>query len=267
MFALLATLAVAQPEPQTSEEFYAVAQQAMNDKQMDKVVANCTRALVLDPEFAEAIVLRGNAHALLGQPEQAITDFSAALKMRPRSTIFIGRANQYMVLKEYRLAIADYDEAVRRLSNRSQDYELRARAKQALGDSQGAAQDRAKAEELASGLKPTPPATIVAAADGDAPKVYKIGGDVSAPKIVKHVEPEYSEAARRAKFNGVVSMTLVVDEKGMPRDIRVVRPTGMGLDEKALEAVRKWRFAPGRKNGVPVSTYATVDVSFRILDK
>jgi periplasmic protein TonB len=94
---------------------------------------------------------------------------------------------------------------------------------------------------------------------------YKIGGGVSAPKVIFQVEPEYSEDARKAKFQGTVVIALVVDEKGNPRDIRVVRPLGMGLDQKAIEAVEKWRFRPGQKDGKAVPTQATIEVSFRLL--
>lgn len=94
---------------------------------------------------------------------------------------------------------------------------------------------------------------------------YRIGGGVSAPAVILKVEPEYSEEARKAKFQGTVLLSVVVDEKGNPRDLRVVRPLGLGLDEKAIEAVMKWRFRPGLKDGraVPVSAY--VEVNFRLL--
>ncbi len=95
--------------------------------------------------------------------------------------------------------------------------------------------------------------------------VYKIGGGVSAPTLVFKVEPEYSEEARKAKFQGTVVLYVVVDEKGMPRDLKVVRPLGLGLDQKALEAVQKWRFKPGVKDGKPVSVGATIEVNFRLL--
>ena len=94
---------------------------------------------------------------------------------------------------------------------------------------------------------------------------FRIGGGVSAPKVIFQVEPEYSEDARKAKFQGTVVIALVVDEKGNPREIRVVRPLGMGLDQKAIEAVEKWRFRPGQKDGKAVPTQATIEVSFRLL--
>ena len=95
--------------------------------------------------------------------------------------------------------------------------------------------------------------------------VYRPGGDVSQPQLVTKVEPEYSEEARKAKYSGTVLLSIVVDEHGLPRDIRVTRPLGLGLDEKAIEAVSHWRFRPGMKGGRPVATQAIVEVSFRLL--
>ncbi|MCC7499962.1 MAG: energy transducer TonB [Bryobacterales bacterium] len=95
--------------------------------------------------------------------------------------------------------------------------------------------------------------------------VYRIGGGVSAPTLLVKVEPEYSEEARKAKYQGVVILYVVVDTNGMPRDMRVMKPLGLGLDEKAMEAVQKWRFKPGQKDGHPVPVAATIEVNFRLL--
>ncbi len=94
---------------------------------------------------------------------------------------------------------------------------------------------------------------------------YRIGGGVSPPSVISKVEPEYSEQARKAKWQGTVILQLVVDEHGMPRDMRVTRSLGLGLDEKAIEAVGKWRFKPGMKDGKPVPVIATIEVNFRLL--
>lgn len=95
--------------------------------------------------------------------------------------------------------------------------------------------------------------------------VHRIGGGVSAPTLIFKVEPEYSEEARKAKFQGTVVLYVVVDEKGMPRNLKVIRPLGLGLDEKAIEAVQKWRFKPGMKDGKPVAVAAQIEVNFRLL--
>ncbi|MBZ5608011.1 MAG: energy transducer TonB [Acidobacteriia bacterium] len=94
---------------------------------------------------------------------------------------------------------------------------------------------------------------------------YRIGGGVSPPTVLFKVEPEYSEEARKAKFQGTVVLFVVVDEKGNPRDLKVIRPLGLGLDQKAIEAVEKWKFSPGKKDGKPVPVQATIEVNFRLL--
>jgi periplasmic protein TonB len=94
---------------------------------------------------------------------------------------------------------------------------------------------------------------------------YRIGGGVSPPSVIQKVEPEYSEEARKAKFQGTVILFVVVDEKGNPRDLKVIRPLGLGLDQKAIEAVEKWKFRPGMKDGKPVAVQATIEVNFRLL--
>jgi TonB family protein len=96
--------------------------------------------------------------------------------------------------------------------------------------------------------------------------VYRIGeGGTSAPQLIYKIEPEYSDEARKAKFQGTVVLTAVVDTDGMAKDIKVMRPLGLGLDEKAIEAIKKWRFRPGMKNGKPVAVLVTIEVNFRLL--
>ena len=94
---------------------------------------------------------------------------------------------------------------------------------------------------------------------------YRVGGGVSAPVILQKVDPEYSEEARKAKFSGTVLLKIVVDTSGKVSEAHVVRGIGLGLDEKAIEAVNKWRFKPGTKNGAPVPVVAQIEVNFRLL--
>jgi TonB family protein len=95
--------------------------------------------------------------------------------------------------------------------------------------------------------------------------VFRAGGGVSAPSLIYKVEPEYSEEARKAKYQGVVVLYVEVEPSGRAQNMRVIQSLGLGLDEKAMEAVKKWRFRPGNKNGKPVTVVATVEVSFRLL--
>ena len=93
----------------------------------------------------------------------------------------------------------------------------------------------------------------------------RIGGGVSAPVALNNVEAEFSDEARRAKYQGVCLIQLIVDAQGNPQNPRVVRALGMGLDEKAIEAVRKYKFKPAYKQGKgPVPVMITVEVNFRL---
>jgi len=95
--------------------------------------------------------------------------------------------------------------------------------------------------------------------------VFRVGGGVSAPVVLYKVDPEYSEEARKAKYSGTVVLQLIVDASGKAQSIRVVRGVGLGLDEKAIEAVNKWKFRPGYRTGQPVAVAATIEVNFRLL--
>jgi len=95
--------------------------------------------------------------------------------------------------------------------------------------------------------------------------LYHIGGGVAAPVLLHQVDPEFSDEARRAKYQGICMISIIVDTNGNPQNPRVVRPLGMGLDEKALEAVRQFRFKPAMKDGkTPVPVMITVEVNFRL---
>src|ERR1035438_10462712 len=95
--------------------------------------------------------------------------------------------------------------------------------------------------------------------------VFRTGGGVSAPALLSKVEPGDSGGARKAKYQGAVLLYIEVDPSGRAQNIRVLHSLGLGLDEKAMEAVKKWKFRPGFKDGRPVSVAATVEVNFRLL--
>jgi TonB family protein len=92
-----------------------------------------------------------------------------------------------------------------------------------------------------------------------------IGPDITSPTLLRKVEPEYSAEARKAKHAGTVFLDVEIDASGQVTNIRVNRSLGLGLDEKAIEAVRQWKFSPGRKDGKPVAVQAQVVVSFMLL--
>jgi TonB family protein len=95
--------------------------------------------------------------------------------------------------------------------------------------------------------------------------VFRVGGGVSAPVLLSKTEPEYSEEARKAKHQGTVMLYVQIDPSGHATNVKVVKSLGLGLDEKAMEAVAKWKFSPGKKDGKPVTVEATIEVNFRLL--
>jgi len=95
--------------------------------------------------------------------------------------------------------------------------------------------------------------------------VFRVGGGVTAPVLLYKKEPEYSEEARKAKYQGTVILAIVVDPSGRATNLQVVRSLGLGLDEKAIEAVKQWKFKPGYKDGKPVPVSAQIEVNFRLL--
>ena len=99
-------------------------------------------------------------------------------------------------------------------------------------------------------------------ADAAGHDVYKVGGDVSAPVLLHSVEPERPEG--NANVSGTVQVTLRVDRNGNPSHVHVIRGVGRGLDEKAMDAVRQYKFKPAMENGRPVLVELNVEVNFQI---
>jgi len=98
-----------------------------------------------------------------------------------------------------------------------------------------------------------------------AEKVYQVKSEgITPPRIIHRVDPSYDEAGRKAKTNGSVILTLIVTPEGDPKNIRISKSLSPGLDKKSIEAVSKWKFAPGTKDGRPVAVELQVETTFRI---
>jgi periplasmic protein TonB len=100
---------------------------------------------------------------------------------------------------------------------------------------------------------------------GGAVEFRGYGSGVTPPSLITKTEPEYSEEARRARLQGTVRLRIVVDSHGEAQDIRVNQSLGLGLDDRAIDAVKKWKFKPGTVNGKPAAVAAFVEVNFRLL--
>ena len=116
---------------------------------------------------------------------------------------------------------------------------------------------------LCGSAQTTPPGKVeTGQVSPEAP--LKVGGSVTPPRVIYSPDPGYSDKAQKAHYQETCVLWLIVGADGHPRDIRVARAIGMGLDEKAIEAVRTWRFKPARKDGQPVAVQINVEVEFRL---
>ena len=104
--------------------------------------------------------------------------------------------------------------------------------------------------------------------DTDADKeqdVFQPGGEVKSPKLTHYVEPEFSAKAKEAFVEGVVKISTVITADGVPSAFRVISGLNAEQDRTAIEALKKWKFQPGTKNGRPVKVRVTVEVEFHLL--
>ena len=92
----------------------------------------------------------------------------------------------------------------------------------------------------------------------------KPGGDVTAPRLLMKIEPQYSEVARELKHQGTAVLSIVIATDGHASSVNLLRGLGLGLDELAADAIRQWQFQPGMRRGAPVPVLATVEVNFRL---
>ena len=162
--------------------------------------------------------------------QEAVVNFTEAIRLDPGiAKVFFNRASAYYCLGHFGQAISDLERALLLEPGLPG-------AKQRLEEAQ---------KRLGSGI-------------------YAPGDGVLSPVLQGAPEPKYTREARDARLQGTVSLQFVVDEKGHAKDIKVIKSIGLGLDEKAIEAVNKWRFKPGQKDGRPVPVMLTADVVFRL---
>lgn len=96
-------------------------------------------------------------------------------------------------------------------------------------------------------------------------QVYEPGGDVKPPKLIHYVEPDFSPSSNEAYVEGTVKISTIVTTDGDPTECRVVSGLSAEEDRTALEALKKWKFAPGTKSGKPVRVKVTIEIDFHLL--
>jgi TonB family protein len=131
--------------------------------------------------------------------------------------------------------------------------------------SQDRADEAGPLEERARNARKSLAAAFSTPREAAVSSAVKVRDGVTKPALIGKIEPEYSEAARVLKHQGTVRLNITVDVDGRAKDIQVVQGLGLGLDEKAVEAVTQWQFRPGESNGAPLPVLAQVEINFRLL--
>jgi TonB family protein len=94
--------------------------------------------------------------------------------------------------------------------------------------------------------------------------LLRVGHGVKPPRVIYQQEPEFTDPARKAKYQGTMTMGLIVDKEGHPQSIHILSPLGAGLDANAVKAVETWKFQPAQKDGEPVAVQIAVEVDFHL---
>jgi TonB family protein len=90
-----------------------------------------------------------------------------------------------------------------------------------------------------------------------------MGGDITAPVVIKGADPEFSEKGRANGITGICVISLIVDAHGMPEKMEVKKSLEPSMDQNALAAIERYRFTPAMRNGEPVAVEVSVEVNFR----
>jgi TonB family protein len=235
----------------SAEDFYQRAAQILGDR----------------PQASKAYLYLGTSALIRKDFETAMQHFSHAQRIDPSAT---GVATTWMAVvrdrqKNFVEAETLFNSALAMQNPRSTDaYMTKVFYAQLLRE-QGRTDEAVAMEQQTAGTDVT--TGISGAVRGAAlpPGVVRVGGGVTAPVLVFKREPEYTEVARAAKYQGTVTLYVEIGTDGKAHNMKVLRSLGLGLDEKAMDAVGQWTFKPGLKNGTPVTVAATIEVNFRLL--
>jgi len=241
----LADLEAKRNQPAQAQELYTQGLRLLGDR----------------PEAADALIHLGIADIMNKNYPQAMEYFQRAQKANSNQA---GAVEMWMAIdseRENNLAEAEthYKSALAVEGADSSDaatiMELYARLLKDQGRLEEAKSQSDRAFEIRRALGAQQPVS-------DAPH---IGNGITSPKPISRREPEYTDEARAAKYQGTVVLSVDIDQHGVPQNIQVTRGLGLGLDQNAIAAVSQWRFQPATKDGAPVTVQAKVEVNFRLL--
>ena len=218
------------------------------------------------PEAATALIHMGAMALLNKNTREAIDDFSRAQAMNRGDA---GRADMWIAIAQEQegfAAQADsaYQGALRKADPNSALAATMMEIYAQFLVRQGRPSEAQHLHEQSAAIRKALGAQAMSATQNPTPNVYKIGGDVTVPVLLSKVEPEYSQDARAAKYQGTVLLYVEIGPDGSAHNIKVSRGLGLGLNEKAIQAVRLWKFKPSTKDGQPVTVQANIEVNFRL---
>ncbi len=244
-------------------------QRRNNDKSAEDFFQRAAQILGNRPEASKALLYLGTSAFIRKDYETAVGYFQQVEAIDPSQT---ANATMWIALvrerqKNFQEAEALFQNALALQDPKSHDAATTMVLYAQLLRQQGRLDEATTWDEKASAVqKPAPRAPRPALAQmATGSGVYRVGGGVTAPKLLYKTEPEYSEIARATKYQGTVTLQVEIGPDGLAHNIQVVRSLGMGLDEKAIDAVSQWHFAPGTKDGQPVTVAAAIEVNFRLL--
>jgi TonB family protein len=132
-------------------------------------------------------------------------------------------------------------------------------------DKHGSADEATSLRQQASAARKALGARALVVRQPSSASAYRVGIGISPPLLLRKVDPEYSDEARAAQYQGTAVVAVEVGPDGIAHNMKVVRGLGLGLDEKALQAISQWHFKPGAKDGEPIAVMATIEINFRLL--
>jgi TonB family protein len=253
--------------PETAPALIFLASRSLAKQDKIQAEAFVERALAVAPTgsvASRALIVKGNIAAANLLPGLAELQYLQALAQAAPDT-----SDAALAMETYARLLTDQSRTGEAQALKDSAKPIR-QARVAEISSQTAGGDSvsmgvAFAARAPSSATPTPRTTGIPPSPQPASAAAKVGNGVSAPVLLYKKEPEYSEEARAAKYQGTVLLSVVIGTDGKATNIQLKNSLGFGLDEKAAEAVSQWRFNPGTRDGAPVAVEATIEVNFRLL--
>lgn len=210
-------------------------------------------AIRINPSFAPAYAGLGEYLALRTQYDEALTNVRKAVQLDPGLVDFrIDEANVLLRMNRVKEAIDTLTVALKM-----------AHAPEEIAAVETVLQSARKYQSIRTKMQTAKPIVVMRGAPS--PVTTNGVAAVTPPRAIYSPSAEYTEEARQARREGACILNMIVGIDGKPRNIVVTKRLGMGLDEKAVEAVEKWKFEPGRRYGRPAPMLLSLTVSFKLI--